>query len=211
MPKKTLALIFVLAIITAGLVYFALRSSTNEPNQTQTNPTEQPTVKTARLYFEPSQTSISTLARTSSELPIFIESGDSEVSGVQVELQYDPALLINVEFVPASGSAFFDYPTAATILTNTVNSSSGRVSYVVSIAPNTDPLSGTGQIGVLKFRAAPTTQQTTSSIVFSPDSAVTSLTASESILKEATPLQLLITRTQPLSTPRTSTGSGAFR
>jgi hypothetical protein len=211
MPKKTLALIIVLAIVTFGLVFLGLRSSPNESNQTQTNPTEQPTIKTARLYFEPNQTSISALARTSSEIPVLIDSGGSEVSGVQVELQYNPALLTNVEFVAASAAAFFDYPNTATILTNTVDSVSGRVSYVVSIAPNTDPLKGTGEIGVLKFQASPTAQSTQTSIVFSPDSAVTSLTASESILKEATPLQLSITRTQSTITPRTSTGSGAFR
>lgn len=211
MPKKTLALIIVLAIVTIGLVVLALRSSTSEPNQAQTAPTEQPTVKTARLYFEPSQATVNTSSRVPSEIPIYIDTGNSEISGVQVELQYDPALFVDVLFNPASSSAFFDTLNAATILSNQGDRASGTVSYVVSIAPNTKPLKGIGQLGTLSFRADPVAQPTQTSIVFSPESAVTSLIAPDSILKETNSLQVTVSRTQPLTTPRASTQSGTLQ
>lgn len=215
MPKKTLGLILILAIITIGLVVLALRSSMSDQRQYQVSPTEKPTVKTARLFFETNQIAISTLSKNATEVPVMIDSGEAKVSGAEVNLQYDPTIFSSVEFVPASNSAFFDYPDSTTILANTVDITAGRVSYVVSITPNSDAKTGSGQIGILKLQAAATAQPTNTTIVFSPDSAVTSLNADDSILQSASPLQVSIIRTQPTITPRiptqTGTQSGAFR
>ncbi len=206
MPKKTIALIVILALATIGLVYLALKSSDNPQSQTATPSPTQPVVKTAKLYFEPNSVSASTSSRTPAQAIVMIDSGGSEISGAQVELQYDPSMLTNVEFIPASSSAFFNYPAQASILTNTVNQTEGMVSFVISIAPNTSPLKGAGVLGTLKFIPVATTPTSLSQIVFTPDSAVTSLTSQESILKEATPLQISIQRAQQ-TTPRTSSPS----
>jgi hypothetical protein len=207
MPKKTLALILVLAIVTIGLVILALKSTSNQSSQQSISPSTQPTIKTAQLYFEPTQLTATADVRTLMEIPVYITSGASQVSGAEVDLQYDPTVLTDMIFVPATSSAFFDLPNAATTLSNNVDPVTGTISYVVSIAPNTKSLSGTGQIGSVKFHVAPTASSRQTSIVFSPDSAVTSLNAPESILKSTTPVQILITRPQNPIRPATTSAT----
>ncbi|HUD44518.1 MAG TPA: cohesin domain-containing protein [Patescibacteria group bacterium] len=138
-------------------------------------PTPTPTNHTV-LAFTPAMqfgyTQISTTANTNEyDLPIFIQSGENNISGVQLHLNYDPKIFTNVSVKPG------DYlKNANTPLINNIDTKKGEINYAVGILPKTQPSQGSGVFATLILHLNPTFQVTdkpiTTVIGFLPGTAI---------------------------------------
>lgn len=154
MPRKTLALISALVLVTIILFVIAL-------NNTKTAPTSSSTPESNNLTSQgPSETPIPAHSiLTLSPNPIMVTPGqkatvitnidtsDNQVTGVQLEIAYDPNMISNVKVVP--GEMF----TSPVVLINNNNAQTGRYTYAFGIMPNHDPVKGTGNVATITFTA----------------------------------------------------------
>lgn len=195
MSKRTLFLIFALFVITAVLLALALYTPSNpKPIQTVTAPKES-IEQTVLSFGEPVATSSSALrqlADVNYSVPINIETGKNKVTAVQLEMQYDPKVLTNVVIAPA---AFFKNPE---ILLNQIDVKTGRISYAFGIGLADQGVVGQGTVATLTFSAKnAATKETT--IFFLPKTLVTAESVAQSVLKQASNIQLTVGKTNSTS------------
>lgn len=208
MPRKTLILILILAAVTGILIFLAITSQTSkQPITTQAPaPTIKSAEKTAKVLFNPQNIDLSTTAASpTSSVDILVDSGGADISGVQVELQYDPKALTNVIITPAVDETSF-FGNSGSILFNDVKRDTGRISYAVAISAGQAGKKGVGKIATLTFSKAfggPVSTQVT----FLDKTLVTVLGANESALKETVPLNITLSSSQTQFTPQTNTVS----
>jgi|WetSurMetagenome_2_1015567.scaffolds.fasta_scaffold06078_8 hypothetical protein len=184
MSKRTLFLIFALFITTIVLLAIAVYQPQTPKTTTQITPTPREAIEQTVLSIgNPSiaapTASSSPLLRSSGlsySIPIRISTGKNKVTAVQLELQYDPLILVNVELSPGP---FFASPTA---LLNLIDNKTGRISYALGIA--TSGASGNGIVANLNFSVKNKNPQDTA-IIFLPKTLVVAEGRSESVLKEA--------------------------
>ena len=197
MPRKTLILILILAGVTGILIFLALKSQTGrQPVSTQNPAPTLPTVaKTARVLFNPQNVDLTTSAATpTSSVDILVDSGGADISGVQLELQYDPKALTSVKITPTIDSTSF-FGSSANVLFNDVKNDTGRISYAIAISAGQAGKTGVGKIATLTFSkafGAPVSTQVT----FLDKTLVTILGANESALKETVPLNITLSSSQ---------------
>lgn len=192
MPKKTTILILILALITGILLFLAVTENKEAPTgPTTVVPTKKPVEKTAKVFFNPQNLDLSSAASPSSSVDIMIDTGKSEVAGVQVELQYDPKALANVSLIPAADQTGFFGPTSVILFNDTV-SATGRISYAIAISPQTNARRGVGKIATLTFAKAFNAPAATI-VSFLDKTLVTILGENESVLKESLPLNITLT------------------
>lgn len=192
MPKKTTILILILAIVTGILLFLAI-SETKKPSTPSTTvaPTKKPVAKTAKVFFNPQNLDLSAgAASPTSSVDIMIDTGGSDVAGVQTELQFDPRALVSVRLTPAVDSASF-FGQTSVILFNDVNQATGRVSYAIAISPGTNAKKGIGKIATLTFQKAFNSPSATQ-VAFLDKTLVTILGENESVLKESMPLNITL-------------------
>lgn len=168
---KTLLLIIVLAIITVGLTALAIM-----PKQPEIKP--QPN---AQITLSPIQT---VLTISSSPVPqatpssyttdVIINTGQSSVSSVQLELAYDPLILTNVDIKPGG---FFINPK---IELKNIDKENGRITFALSSLDNQDSL-GQGILAKISFKTLK--KNVSIAIDFLPKTKVSSRGVSESVLK----------------------------
>lgn len=192
MPKRTIALISIIGIIAILLVIAAFIQMTRDGsggattvNETPTQETTGEDLKKASLSFIPSSVSASAAA---SQVEIVADTGGLGVTGVQVELEYDPTKISNVQLVPAPNSLF---GTNGQVLIEELRPETGRISYAVVISPSAEEVKGIGSIIGLSFTAVPGATGTTE-IKFLEKSLVTVFGASESVLKGTVPLTITL-------------------
>lgn len=173
-------LIFVLLIITAGLLYLAFvpfeksgQTSIAPPLLTP-EPSPTPATQTA-LALSPNPLII---ASTSGSLELTIDTGANNVTAVQIELTYDPNALGSVDIIPGT---FFDDP--ITLLKN-VDTKNGKISYVLATSPTGRAKTGKGTVAAIVFTATIASGAKTQ-ISFSPKTLVTAEKVQVSVLKSA--------------------------
>lgn len=200
MPKRTIALITIIAIIAILLVIAAFIQLTKDtPEGTSTVNTTPPQqnidgdIKRASLSFNPSTASASF---TPSRVEIVADTGGLEVTGVQLELEYDPTKLSNVQIFPVTANNLFG--TGSQVLIQELRPEVGRISYAVVINPTADEVKGIGSIIGLSFSAVPGASGETE-IKFLEKSLVTIFGTTESALKGTVPLTVTL---------NSATGSG---
>lgn len=192
MPKKTTILIAVLAVVTVILLFFAVTSGQKTPNEIFKPPQQTKKVaKTATVFFRPQNVDLST--STTATVDVMVDSGPSEISGVQVEAEFDPSVISSVTLTPAADQSSFFGP-GAVILLNEIKTTTGRVSYATAIDAGQAAKRGVGKIAGLTIQKAPGAQGTSTTINLLDSTAVTVLGESESVLKNATPLTITLTR-----------------
>lgn len=187
--KSTILLIFLLGLTAVFLLYlsFSLQKKAKPPAVTR--PIVTAPKKTAVISFNPNNFSL-VKANSTYTAYLFIDSGESSVTGAQIELSYNPALLQNVVFTPASNeTAFFKTSTEHIILQNIHNSKTGKISSIIALFPNVKAIKGTGLLGTLTFKTTVPSKFETK-ITFQPGTAVSTQGKSVSILKEALPLEI---------------------
>ena len=189
MSKKTLALIVSLVVLTAVLLFIALstkeqRTATNTPGGgEQVEPT--PPAESV-LTMTPDTIDLSAGAAGQQTVNVEIETGENQVTAVQLEVGYDPAVIRNVTVTPGT---FFDSPT---VLLNKTDANTGRISYALGIAPAQDPRSGNGTVATITFTAVPNADVSETEISLLPKSLVTARGVGPSVLKSATGTQVML-------------------
>jgi hypothetical protein len=198
MPKKTTLLLIFLGVVTLMLLFLAL-VSTRTPGPSTKLPEEKPVEKTAKVYFNPQSIN---LTATEGAVEIMVDTGGSDITGVQAELQYDPKSLANVKLLPKVDDDGF-FGSRAVVLFNEVIPATGRISYVIAINTGEATRKGAGKIATLTFSKAQTAT-TSTQINFLDKTLVTKLGVEESVLKESTPLSITIDTGSQITGPRTS-------
>lgn len=189
MSKRTLLLIGLLIIITTGLVLIALNSPYSPP------PVAQPTIappqvklpveQTVLRFDNPVMATESAAQTPTFSLPLVINTGTNAVTAVQVELAYDPKVLVKVAVNPGS---FFNNPI---VLLNDVDETTGKISYALGISPQDNGIKGEGIVATISFQAKAASPQSTS-ITFLPKTLVTAEGVSQSVLKSTAPAQFRV-------------------
>jgi len=180
--KRTVLLIITLIILATALLIYAV----------SVNPSKKPTPITLppTAIISPSESAADTILFLSPEntvlqkngnimLDVQINTGKNQLTGVQLEIAYDPELLTNILITPGS---FF--PTH-NILLNNIDRETGRISYAIVIPPTSKPISGTGIVAKIQARKSVNTSsisQTGISIL--PKSLVSQIGVEGSVLKE---------------------------
>ena len=185
MPRKTLALISGLVLVTVILFFVALRTS-QKPQTSQTQAT--PTPGSAEAVATPSVPANTSLAFAPAvvttspgqqgTLDVTMDTSDNAVTAVQLELQYDPKVVTNVK---VKEGGLFKNPV---VLINKNDAQTGRVTYAFGILPNNDPVQGKGVVATITFTARGQAG-TQSSITLLPESLVTARGVAESVRKDA--------------------------
>jgi len=196
MPKKTTILIIVLLLFTAGLIYIAVRTEQQVPPEiSEETLTEEeltdliPTINPqTQISFNPAVLNTINNPQTEYTVDVTVNTNGQEISGIQLELSYDPAILSNVTVTPAENNLFGTNPA---VLINSVDQELGRISYAIALGGlDSEEVSGNGNIASITFRAnSALTQNTQISIL--PKTTVRSLRSTNSLLQNALPLTII--------------------
>lgn len=206
MSKRTISLIVALFLVTALLLAIALSHTPLSTPQSMTNsvpnsPMPTPVAQTV-LNFSPSIVSVPAGVASPQTVNVVIASGSNQVTGVDLELSYDPNVLTNMSI--KLGDMFqnpFIWPT------NKVDTKNGRISYAFAIAPSQKPQQGSGTVAVLSFVPNPFAldangqKVTQTTIKIMPKSVVTAHLVGDSVLM---PSSLSNTATITFNTSGTS-------
>lgn len=185
MPKRTLYLIIVLFLVSVGLMFIA--ASTPYPNKVpQPNIVTIPTPPVAQTILLFGNLSMATdSAKPLYSIPIIIQTGKNFVTGVQLELFYDPQIITNVSI--AQGP-FFSNPV---VLLNSIDSDNGRISYALGINPQDSGKKGEDIAATVTFKAK-VASPTATSITFLPKTLVTADGISQSVLKSTNKTEFIV-------------------
>lgn len=184
MPRKTLALISGLVIVTVILFVVALRAGQQsqapsvpaEPSQGAMQP-EPTTPAHSVLTVGPNPLNVA--PGTQGKAEVTIDTSDNEVTAVQLELGYDPNILSNVKVT--TGPAF----TNSVPLIDKNDAQAGRYTYAVGITPSATPLTGTGVVATITFTVkAGATGATQLGLL--PNSLITARGVANSVMKSGT-------------------------
>lgn len=196
MPKKTTILIAVLVLFTAGLIYIAIKTEQQVPPEiVEETLTEEellnliPTISPkTQISFQPAV--LSTIDNPQSEytVDVTVNTNGQAVSGIQLELSYDPEILSNVTVTPSENNLFGTNPA---VLINSVDQDLGRISYAIALGGlNDDEVTGNGNIASITFNANTALAQNTQ-ISILPKTTVRSLRSTNSLLQNALPLNII--------------------
>lgn len=170
--NKTWLLVAGLVILTAILLVVSLNSK-NFPGL----PSESKEVKTD---FAHTSLSISEEPRASTvsgtfEVGITIDTDKNEITGVQLELTFDPSILGRVDIKPG------DFLKNPAVLIKDIDIKNGRITYALGNRPGEKAVKGTGTVAILSFSKG---SQVETGINFLPHTAVSSPGHNQSVLKE---------------------------
>jgi len=199
MPKKTTLLILFLSALTGMLLYLALQTDKRIQKLPQALPKSvrihfpTPAVeKTATVYFSQPSLTVNSQNSTPTAVDIMTDTGASKITGVQVELAFDPQVISSISLSPPhDDTSFFGPVSNFFVLFNETDLKTGKITYAIGISPQTKPLQGTGKIGTLTFSLKKSFSSQTV-LSFTPKTLVTKEGVGESILKSTTPLTITI-------------------
>jgi len=195
MPKKTTILIVVLLLFTAGLVYIAVRTEQQNPNQIDEETISEeeltdlvPTINPqTQISFSPSVIDTGTNPQISQSVNVAANTNGQTISGIQLELSYDPAVLTNITIEPAENNLFGPNPA---VLINSVDPNLGRISFAITLPSlDSDEVVGSSNIATITFSTLQNKVQNTQITVL-PKTTVRSLKSTNSLLQNAMPLNI---------------------
>ena len=102
------------------------------------------------------------------------------MTAVQLEVAYDPKAVSNVR---VTQGAFFTNPV---VLLNANDTTTGRISFALGIAPAQEPVNGKGTVATISFTPNPAATATQTEIQLLPKSLVSARGIAASVLKQAT-------------------------
>lgn len=111
------------------------------------------------------------------ETDVIINSGENQITGIQLELTYDPRVLTDVDINPGS------YFTNPTVLQKEIDETNGTIKYLLGTTAGSEPVTGEGPVAVISFNK---TGDEETSIEFSTNTLVTDGRYAESVLSETT-------------------------
>jgi len=171
--KRTLILIAGLAVVTIILLILALTPSLKLSIKTKTTPT--PTV-----YVSPAHTTLSIAqpiaSGSASSSDIAISTGENRVAAVDLEIIYNPKVLLNVDI---KSGTFFNDPV---ILQKNINTVAGKITYILGVGLGQKAVSGKGTLATITFtKAGGATGRT--GLIFDPETGVSATGQIISVLK----------------------------
>lgn len=191
MPKKTITLVVILALIAGALLFLALRPAGKQQITQKIIPTRKIVQKTATVFFNPQNIDLSSgTATPTSSVDIFVDTGNNEISGVQLEMQYDPKALRNVALTQSTDVNAFFGPNNQPLFRE-VNPETGRISFAIAIQPTQPTKKGVGKLATLSFSKVFNAKGTTT-VNFLEKTVVTVLGADQSALKDSIPLSVTL-------------------
>lgn len=184
MSKKTIGLIVGLLVTTVVLLFVALSAKPPVSPQTTTvtqesGPTPTPVAQT-ELVLSPDVVELA--PGVTEEVYVNILTRENQVTAVQLEIAYDPAVLRIVSVKPGTF-----LPTPITLINN-IDRENGRISFALGIPPSQDPVTGSGDVAIIRItRASSIPAGTTNTeLELLPKTLVTAQGISTSVLKSAT-------------------------
>lgn len=178
MPRKTLALLVGLILVTVILFIIALQTGKNMPppgEKTLAQATPTPDVAHTTLTMSPDIAEV--VSGRQSSVDVLIDTSDNEVTAVQLELLYDPTMLSNVK---VSSGPLFPNPL---VLIDKNDRTTGRYTYAYGVQPNQSRVTGQGVVATITFTARGVAGRQ-SQIIMQPTSLVTATGVAGSVLKE---------------------------
>ena len=180
--KRTILLVIVLLIIASLLLFYAVsinptKKTISLPSPTMTksiNPTKSPAETT--LFIMPESKFVK--ENETFNLNVQINTGINKVTGVQLEIAYDPKILTNVKITKGT------FLPNSNVLLNIIDSETGRISYALVIPPSVTALSGKGTVAVITAtKNIEASVLSESEIKILPKSLVTQVGTEGSVLK----------------------------
>ncbi len=185
---RTIALIIGLFFVTAFLLYIALAPGKNSAPKKVAQPiTPKPTKVMGHtlLSLSPRNAVISSY---SGSLDVLIDSHGDKVTGVQLDISYDPKIVTNVAILPGD---FFAKPQ---VLLKNIDPALGKIFYILVLPPQEKAATGSGKVATISFSA-----NGTSTVSFGPKTKVTAEGAATSVLLQTQ--DATVTTSQTLRTP----------
>lgn len=179
--KRTVLLIGILIVTATLLLIYAVASHPSKKREPEIKLplTVSPgPINDTILSFSPDYVMLSTSEAAS--IDIKIDTGRNQITGVQVELAYDPEVFTDIKIEPGT---FFPQ---ANVLLNNNDKKSGRYSYALVLPPTTPPLTGSGtvaKVSLKKFANVSNTQSPTALTIL-PKSLVSAIGVEGSVLRE---------------------------
>jgi hypothetical protein len=193
MPKKTLALISGLVLVTLILFVIALNNSNTtlapSPAPQQLQNQVSPAVP-AHSVLSLSPNPVTVVPGQRGSVAVNINTSDNAVTAVQLEIGYDPTIITNVQVTPGG---LFQNPIP---LINRNDVKTGRFTYAYGITPNSPTIQGAGSVATITFTALNKPGQK-SQLALLPTSLVTAQGISNSVLKSATGTLVVIGQPGP--------------
>ncbi len=183
MPKKTLALISGLVVVTIVLFIIALRAG--QQSQAPSVPpgsqmSQQPTpMVPAHTVLKLGPNPMTVASGQVGHADITMDTSDNNVTAVQLEIGYDPRVISNVK---VTSGALFPNPV---VLINKNNPITGRYTYAFGITPNSPAVKGTGVVATVTFTPLPGAVGKDMQLGLLPSSLVTARGVAQSVLKSA--------------------------
>lgn len=186
MPKKTLALIIGLIVLTIILLFAATRSG-QSPKTTQPTPSTAPAASPsptppAYTTLELSPNPVTVLPNGTGSVEVIMNTNENTATGTQIELSYDPKAITNVVVTPGT---FFQDPLIIPQW-NKVDTQAGRISHAQVLQPSAAGIKGQGVIATIRFTKVPNSGLSQTQIQFMPKTAVTQSGINPSVLKSST-------------------------
>ncbi len=202
MPKKTLALIAGLVIVTLVLFVIALRTGQQPKAPSVPQVAIHPTAAVPAhsvLQLDPNPLTVAPGRQGS--VNVMIDTSDNKVTAVQLELGYDPNI---ISYVKITAGSFFPNPV---VLINKNNPITGRYTYAFGIAPGAKPIAGKGVVATVTFFAKTTAIGKSTQIGLLPTSLVTAQGIAQSVLKSETGTVVTIGETATAAPVRYNVGA----
>jgi hypothetical protein len=206
MPKKTLALITGLVVVTIILFIIALRAGQQQQAPTAS---QQGTMAYKPTPAIPAHTVLAlgpnplTVAPgQTSSVNVTINTSDNNVTAVQLELGYDPHIISNVKIT--AGGLF----TNPGVLFDKNDPATGRYVYEFGITPGSKPVKGKGVVATITFTTLPGAVGKSMQLGLLPTSLVTAQGVAQSVLKNTTGTVLTIGNAQTASGSTSAKTSG---
>lgn len=195
-PIKTFILILTLALITVGLIVLAVMP---KPPQEKPQPQAQITPNPIQTVLTISSAPVPQSTPSAYTTDVIINTGQSVVTSVQLELSYDPTVLTKVDIKPGS---FFINPK---VELKNIDETNGRITFALSSLDSQGAL-GQGILAKISFKTLKTNVSTT--IDFLPKTKVSAQGFSESVLKSTVKASFNLEPTPITTATPTATRSG---
>jgi hypothetical protein len=200
MPKKTLALISGLVVVTIVLFIIALRAGqqSSAPSIPQNTTPPTPMVP-AHTVLQVGPNPLEVAPGQVGHADITMDTSDNNVTAVQLEIGYDPRIISNVKVT--TGTMF----TNPVVLIDKNNPTTGRYTYAFGITPNAQAIKGTGVVATVTFTPLYGAAGKEMQLGLLPTSLVTARGVAQSVLKSTSGTVLTIRGTAAPASKTTST------
>lgn len=185
MPRKTLFLLIGLILVTIVLFVVALQTGKQAPKMDQAKIQATPTPDVAHTILSMSPGLVEVATGRQASVDVMIDPSDNPVSGVQLELLYDPTMISNVKVV--SGPALPN----PNVLIDKNDAQTGKYTYAYGIQPSQPAVKEKGVVAKITFTARGTVGKQ-SQIIMHPTTIVTATGVASSVLKMGTGATVVI-------------------